>query len=616
MQIVLGDIVRRNTRFLYDCVQARASWNAPVRITVEAIDELGFWKNSCRTLNLVGVDICSVNLTDMYDIELFCDASDVGFGGYFSTVLDFHSENHEIYGNWFAGEQFESSTWRELETVRRVLNSYDSFLENKTVKVNSDNKNVTHILNVGSKKYKLQKVVTDILNSCSKKNIGLQTNWVPRTENKHADFLSRHTDPDDWSIEKNVFHDLSCTFGPFTVDRFSTHYNAQSSRFNSRIWCPGTEAINAFSQFWGGDTNWLVPPPSLVAMTINKIIKDKAKCMLVIPEWKSAPYWPLLYKDGGFRDFIKEVIYLPRYNIIVKGTGLKLRQNVENVVESSGVGENNVLRSLAGKMALYIVDSKSENTSKKYFAGFNRWKLFINEHGFSDLPAEPVHVALYLTFLIDKHSSPSVLQSAIYSIKWAHELNGYIDPTSNSFIKFLLESCKRRNGKPVVKKDPVDNIMLRELCSIYQDSSDLLVIRDLTMILIAYAGFLRFDELSSLTCRDIKIYEEYMSIFLSHSKTDQYRQGNEILISKGSSQACPLLMYKRYLGLSSLDVDSDHFVFRPIFRSGGGASAAAKSDVNERCIKRHGRWKSDLSKDGYIADSFDNRISVSKNLGL
>ncbi|VDI26109.1 Hypothetical predicted protein [Mytilus galloprovincialis] len=128
---------------------------------------------------------------------------------------------------------------------------------------------------------------------------------------------------------------------------------------------------------------------------------------------------------------------------------LKLRQNVENVVGSSGVGENNVLRSLAGRMALYIVNS---NTSMKYFAGFNRWKLFINEHGFSDLPAEPVHVALYLTFLIDKHSSPSVLQSAIYSIKWAHELNGYIDPTSNSFITFLLESCKRRNGKPVGKK--------------------------------------------------------------------------------------------------------------------------------------------------------------------
>jgi hypothetical protein len=38
-----------------------------------------------------------------------------------------------------------------------------------------------------------------------------------------------------------------------------------------------------------------------------------------------------------------------------------------------------------------------------------------------------------------------------------------------------------------------------------------------------------------------------------------------------------------------------------------GASATACSDVNERCIKRHGKWKSDVSKDGYIADTFARR---------
>ena len=48
----------------------------------------------------------------------------------------------------------------------------------------------------------------------------------------------------------------------------------------------------------------------------------------------------------------------------------------------------------------------------------------------------------------------------------------------------------------------------------------------------------------------------------------------------------------------------------------GGASAAARSDVNERCIKRHGRWKSDLSKDGYIADTFEKRLSVYQDLGF
>ena len=39
----------------------------------------------------------------------------------------------------------------------------------------------------------------------------------------------------------------------------------------------------------------------------------------------------------------------------------------------------------------------------------------------------------------------------------------------------------------------------------------------------------------------------------------------------------------------------------------GGASATVRSDVNERCIKIHGKWKSDVSKDGYIADTFARR---------
>ena len=148
-----------------------------------------------------------------------------------------------------------------------------------------------------------------------------------------------------------------------------------------------------------------------------------------------------------------------------------------------------------------------------------------------------------------------------------------------------------------------------------------------------------------------------MKLFISHSKTDQYRQGNEILIAKGSTVACPVSMYKRYISLSKIDVKSDFFIFRPINRShgvaklifknkkisytaagenivkryktvapslnlglhslrSGGATAAASSNVNERCLKRHGRWKSDSSKDGYIADTFEKRLSVSQNLGL
>lgn len=48
----------------------------------------------------------------------------------------------------------------------------------------------------------------------------------------------------------------------------------------------------------------------------------------------------------------------------------------------------------------------------------------------------------------------------------------------------------------------------------------------------------------------------------------------------------------------------------------GGATVAGSSNVDEKCLKRHGRWKSDSAKDGYIVDSIDKRLLVSKSLNL
>ena len=48
----------------------------------------------------------------------------------------------------------------------------------------------------------------------------------------------------------------------------------------------------------------------------------------------------------------------------------------------------------------------------------------------------------------------------------------------------------------------------------------------------------------------------------------------------------------------------------------GGASAAANAGVGDRLFKRHGRWKSDQAKDGYIKDNLESLLSVSKSLHL
>ena len=48
----------------------------------------------------------------------------------------------------------------------------------------------------------------------------------------------------------------------------------------------------------------------------------------------------------------------------------------------------------------------------------------------------------------------------------------------------------------------------------------------------------------------------------------------------------------------------------------GGASAAANAGVPDRFFKCHGRWKSETAKDGYVKDSLDERLKVSRNLGF
>jgi len=87
-----------------------------------------------------------------FDRVVFFDASDVGFGGFANSDVDSHLENIDTFGNRTDAESLGSFTWGELEYAERVINTCSHGLDNKQVKINSDNKNVEHILKVGRKK--------------------------------------------------------------------------------------------------------------------------------------------------------------------------------------------------------------------------------------------------------------------------------------------------------------------------------------------------------------------------------------------------------------------------------------------------------------------------------
>jgi integrase len=337
-------------------------------------------------------------------------------------------------------------------------------------------------------------------------------------------------------------------------------------------------------------------------------------------------------------------------------TDLGLQNKIGVEVREAGLDDSS-FPALADKMADYLLKSKADSTNRKYHSSFKKWENFIVSKGGSALPASPIHVALYVTNLLDNGCSDSTVLSSVYGIKWAHKLNNMPDPTENGYVTNLMEAAKRIAHKPIKKKEPITSDIIISLCDTYSAETDILIVRDLCMIVLCYSGFLRFDEVSNLRCNDIAFFAEHFSIQIRKSKTDVYRSGKEIVINKGSTSACPYNVLKRYLHISGQTTDSDHFLFRAVFRSkgrcgliykqkplsytrsrecilarlkpfcegmdiglhslrAGGATAAANAGVNDRCWKRHGRWKSDSSKDGYVADSLSSRLEVSKHLHL
>ena len=100
--------------------------------------------------------------------------------------------------------------------------------------------------------------------------IRLEPKWIPRHLNERADYLSCIIDNGDWHLNPTVFAELDHGWGPHTVDRFASFHNSQLPRFNSRCWNPGSEAVDAFTANWAGETNWLCPPIGLIPRVIHQ----------------------------------------------------------------------------------------------------------------------------------------------------------------------------------------------------------------------------------------------------------------------------------------------------------------------------------------------------------
>ena len=141
MSLALGDIARLRTRALYADIHSRSSWQGTITLTADAKEELNFWLGSIDEFNSRHVWRAPSAVRVVYS-----DASSTGFGSY---VVQ-HGE-HIAHRQWSLQETQKSSTWRELRAVSHTLKVFAGMLSNHRVRWFTDNQNVAHIIQVGSK---------------------------------------------------------------------------------------------------------------------------------------------------------------------------------------------------------------------------------------------------------------------------------------------------------------------------------------------------------------------------------------------------------------------------------------------------------------------------------
>jgi site-specific recombinase XerD len=305
---------------------------------------------------------------------------------------------------------------------------------------------------------------------------------------------------------------------------------------------------------------------------------------------------------------------------------------------------------------------------KKTMSGIQTYtKQFIEWCNANDrqyLPASPLTVAEFMKFVaIDrterKPLATSTVEHAVRSaISNLHTANGYPTPTQTPVVRDTISAINRTGTPGSGGKLPLTIQMMRMISQHFGCNVAPINDRNRAMMLIGMAGLLRGSEIAALGTEDVWIEDvtddpsqkplRALFIFIEKSKTDPYRRGETVVVSEAADmKMCPIVAYEEWAlqrhrnhrfdhsehlfcnmtngaaisratvnhilkdALEAVGVDPDAYGSHSLRKGGATAMAAAK--VEERLIKRHGRWRSNAVH-VYITDPTVTRLAAAASI--
>ena len=250
-----------------------------------AREELNWWMDNLHTAS-------KSILSSEPDISIETDASMTGWGCVCNNI--------SAGGVWLPEEAEHHINYLELLAAYIALQCYEDKLVNKHVRLYLDNSTAVACINkMGtSHSFQCNQVTYLMWMWCIDRHIWISAAHIPGKDNKVADAESRNINLDaEWKLNSNFLEQAleELDFLP-EMDLFASRLNFQFANYVSYKPDPDAVAVDAFSFSWKDINFYAFPPFSILHRVLKKVLMEKAQGILVVPDWPTQVWWPLLLR--------------------------------------------------------------------------------------------------------------------------------------------------------------------------------------------------------------------------------------------------------------------------------------------------------------------------------
>jgi hypothetical protein len=307
LAVILGFLQSMSLVLPYDRFQTREiqiamkgkTMNTMITPTQELRTSLTWWKQQFDQEHSLQAPF--PDRTTPIQLTISTDASDEGYG-----ALN-HNTGETLQGHWRGNELNTRIEVKEMRAAALATMEWTAHLKDTRVKLLVDNSITVSYMNKakGGRKNRLNSLMAQVWKRCRMNRIILDVEWISTHDNVIPDRLSRvHRSRNDYKLHPRIFKQACKRFKiKPTVDLFATRENKQkTAKFCSRFGSPGawkTNTLTLTQQDMKGQTGWANPPWPIISSTISWIVDAKIPCLLLVPYWRSSPWWTSLKQHAN-----------------------------------------------------------------------------------------------------------------------------------------------------------------------------------------------------------------------------------------------------------------------------------------------------------------------------